>query len=76
LGANFVAEAVSVWHRLATDPFTGSHRHREATIRWRYPERFPYRVIYQADEERHAVLVIAVLHAARHDRNWQGRANK
>jgi toxin ParE1/3/4 len=76
LGADFVAEVITVWERLATDPLIGSHRHRKSTIRWRYPERFPYRVIYQLDEERHAILVVAVLHPARHDRNWQGLAPK
>ncbi|MCW1921537.1 type II toxin-antitoxin system RelE/ParE family toxin [Luteolibacter arcticus] len=74
LGDDFIAELIEVWNRLTDDPFTGSHRHRKTFVRWRYPERFPYRVVYQVDEERHFVLVIAVLHAARHDRHWKARS--
>lgn len=73
LGNEFVEEVITVWERLATDPVTGSHRHRNTKVRWRYPQRFPYRVIYEPNEETHVVLVIAVLHAARHDRHWQAR---
>ena len=40
---------------------------------WRYPERFPYRVIYEVDEVGQTVKVAAVLHAARHDRHWKKR---
>jgi plasmid stabilization system protein ParE len=40
-------------------------------IRWQYPERFPYRVIYEVLED--TVVIAAVLHAARHDRHWQKR---
>ena len=42
-------------------------------IRWRYPDRFPYRVIYEVDEEQKIVVIAAVLHAARHDRHWKRR---
>lgn len=37
------------------------------------PQRFPYRVIYQVCEQEQLVLVVAVLHSARHDRHWQRR---
>ena len=40
---------------------------------WRYPERFPYRVVYEVDEAGQTVKVAAVLHAARHDRHWKKR---
>jgi toxin ParE1/3/4 len=42
-------------------------------MRWRYPERFPYRVIYEVLEAGQTVVVTAVLHAAREDRHWQRR---
>lgn len=48
-------------------------RHPTKNIRWRYPERFPYRVIYEVLEAEHVVVVAAVLHAGRHDRHWQRR---
>jgi toxin ParE1/3/4 len=50
-----------------------SRRHPRKNIRWRYPERFPYRVIYEVIEADQMVIVAAVLHAARHDRHWQQR---
>jgi len=37
------------------------------------PDRFPYRVIYEVAEPEQTVIVAAVLHAARHDREWQRR---
>jgi toxin ParE1/3/4 len=43
-------------------------------IRWKYPERFPYRVIYEVSESEHAVIVAAVLHAARDEKHWRERA--
>ncbi|MCW1883695.1 type II toxin-antitoxin system RelE/ParE family toxin [Luteolibacter flavescens] len=76
LGSRFIREVIAVWDRLAVDPVVGSHRHRKTDIRWRYPARFPYRVVYRLNEENHTVLVVAVLHAARHDRHWQSRRER
>ena len=74
LGADFVEEVIQVWHALAENPLLNCRRHPTKNIRWRYPDRFPYRVIYEVSEEDHLVLVAAVLlHAARHDRHWQRR---
>lgn len=73
LGAQFVEEIIQVWHALAQNPLLNSRRHPTKNIRWRYPERFPYRVIYEVRESEGTVVVVAVLHAARHDRRWQAR---
>jgi toxin ParE1/3/4 len=73
LGGEFVEEVIRVWHGLAENPLLNSRRHPTKDIRWRYPERFPYRVIYEVLEAEHVVVVAAVLHAARHDRHWQQR---
>jgi toxin ParE1/3/4 len=73
LGADFVEEVIRVWRALAENPQLNCHRHPTKNIRWRYPDRFPYRVIYEVSEENHSVLVAAVLHAARHDRHWRQR---
>ena len=59
--------------RLRKNPFANSRRHPKRDIRWRYPERFPYRVVYEVREREQAVTVVAVLHAARHDRHWRAR---
>ena len=73
LGAAFVEELILVWDSLAENPFANSRRHPKRDIRWRYPERFPYRVVYEVCEREQAVTVVAVLHAARHDRHWRAR---
>jgi len=73
LGVRFIEEIIRVWDALADNPLLGSRRHPTKNIRWRYPERFPYRVIYEVDETGHTVRVAAVLHAARHDRHWKKR---
>ncbi len=73
LGADFVEEIICVWQALADNPLLGCQRHPTKNLRWRYPERFPYRVIYAVDEANHTVVVAAVLHASRHDRHWQDR---
>jgi len=73
LGTEFVEEIVRVWHLLAENPLLNCRRHPAKNIRWRYPERFPYRVIYEVNETERTVRVAALLHAARHDRHWKKR---
>ena len=73
LGVTFVAEVARVLPELAVNPFLNSRRHHTKHIRWRYPERFPYRIIYRVDEAEKTVVIAAVLHAARHDHHWHDR---
>ena len=73
LGAEFVEEIIRVWDALSENPLLNSRRHSVKDTRWRYPARFPYRVIYEARERDRTVVVAAVLHGARHDRRWQAR---
>jgi plasmid stabilization system protein ParE len=73
LGAEFVEEIIRVWDSLEENPFLTSRRHPTKNIRWRYPKRFPYRVVYEVIESEQTVIVATVLHAARHDRRWQER---
>jgi plasmid stabilization system protein ParE len=73
LGAEFVEEIIQVWDALAENPLLNARRHPRKNIRWRYPERFPYRVIYEVSEAEHSVVVAAVLHAARDDKHWRKR---
>ena len=73
LGLDFVEEIIRAWEAIATQPLIGSRRHASLHIRWRYPERFPYRIIYRVDEETETILFIAVLHAARHESRWHER---
>lgn len=73
LGAEFVEEIIRVWDALADNPLLNSRRQPSKNIHWRYPNRFPYRVIYEVNESKQIATVVAVLHAARHDRHWQKR---
>ena len=73
LGSKFVEEIISVWDALAENPLLHSRRHPRKNICWRYPEKFPYRVIYEVLETEHLVVVAAVLHAARANKHRQKR---
>jgi len=73
LGDEFIEEILTVFDALELDPLLHCRRHPTKNIRWRYPKRFPYRVIYEAIEEGRLVIIAAVVHAARHDRVWQRR---
>jgi len=75
LGVEFVGEVIKVWDALEMNPYLNSRRHPKKEIRWRYPERFPYRVIYEVIEAQQTVVVLAVLHAARHDHHWIRRVD-
>ena len=73
LGKEFIEEILVVLNALALNPLVSCRRHPSKNIRWRYPERFPYRVIYEVLEYDEIVVVVAILHAARHDRHWRDR---
>lgn len=73
LGDEFVEEVLRVFDSLVETPLLNCRRHPRKNIRWRYPERFPYRVIYEVLEADSTVVIAAVIHAARHDRHWQKR---
>jgi len=68
LGARFADEVLDVWAGLAVNPLLGCKKHPRRNIRWRYPEKFPYKVVYSVEEEKKTVVVIALIHAARHER--------
>jgi len=71
LGDEFVDEILTIFDDLETNPLLYCRRHPTKNIRWRYPKRFPYRVIYEVIDEKQLVIIAAVIHAARHDRVWQ-----
>jgi toxin ParE1/3/4 len=73
LGDEFIEEILAVFDALAVNPLQYCRRHPIKNIRWRYPKRFPYRVIYEVIEEERLVVIAAVIHAARHDRVWRQR---
>jgi len=72
-GAVFREAVIEVLDKLADNPFLNSRKHPLRHVRWRYPHRFPYRVVYEVIEAERLVVVAAVLHAARHERHWKKR---
>ena len=73
LGDRFVEEFLAVLDQLTMNPLLHCRRHPRKNIRWRYPKSFPFRVIYEVNEKEKIVVVAAVLHAARHEREWKRR---
>jgi len=73
LGDEFREGVIQVLDSLVENPWLNSRRHPRKDIRWRYPDRFPYRIIYEVRELEKTVIVAAVLHAARDNRHWQKR---
>lgn len=73
LGDEFITELLAAFDALESNPLLNCRRHPTKNIRWRYPKRFPYRVIYELIEDNRLVIIAAVIHAARQDRVWRGR---
>jgi len=71
LGCEFAAEVSRRIDELAGQALLFRIRYRRKSVRWTYPRRFPYRICYYVDGR--TVHVFAVLHAARHDREWRHR---
>ena len=71
LGREFVEAVFHAVDALSGNPLLTSCRHRRRNIRWVFTDRFPYRIIYEVAND--TVLIISVLHAARHDRHWRER---
>jgi toxin ParE1/3/4 len=49
LGSEFREAVIQVLDALADNPLVNCRQHSRTNIRWRYPRRFPYRVIYRSD---------------------------
>jgi plasmid stabilization system protein ParE len=73
LGEEFVEEVFIVFDSLAENPLLHCRRHPTKNIRWRYPNRFPYRIVYEVATTERLVVIGGVIHAARHDRAWRSR---
>ncbi len=74
LGKDFTRTVRDEMRRLPENALLYRVRHRRLGVRWFYPPRFPYRIVYRVQGE--VVVVLAVLHAAQHDRHWKERARQ
>jgi plasmid stabilization system protein ParE len=71
LGAEYVSAMCVAIRSLTEGAYHYPLRNRRLRVRWLCTRRFPYRIIYRLDGER--VTVLAILHTARHDREWRRR---
>lgn len=71
LGLDFARTIREVIGKLPENPLARRLRNRRWNVRWFLPPRFPYRIFYQVEGE--LIIVIAVLHSARHDHHWKAR---
>jgi plasmid stabilization system protein ParE len=71
LGKEFAYEVNRAIDSLSDNALAFRIRYRRRDVRWAYPRRFPYRVCYYIQEQ--TVHIFAVVHAARHDREWRKR---
>ena len=71
LGTIFTRTILQAIDALHTNPLIYRQRDRRRHVRWFLPPRFPHRIIYKVQDE--LITVFAVIHAARHDRNWKDR---
>ena len=72
LGLEFISEMSSAISRALKNPESFVRVRRNPEVRRILTRRFPYRVFFIVQPE--AIIVFAVLHAARHDRAWKHRA--
>jgi len=73
LGERFIEEFLAVLDALSRKPLIHSRRHPHKNIRWRLSKEFPLQSNLRSDRAEKMVVVAAVLHAARHDRQWKRR---
>lgn len=71
LGLDLTVEIRAATLRAFTDPLIHLQLRKQPDVRRILARRFPYRVFFIVRED--AIVVFAVLHAARHDPHWQRR---
>ena len=71
LGGAFLLEVDAALQRAGENPYAFLRLCRRPEVRRVLMARFPYRIFFLLLPE--AVIVIRVLHGARHDREWQRR---
>ena len=72
LGADFSRTIQQAISALPSNPLIYCIREQRRQIRWVIPPRFPYYIVYRVKGD--LITIVAVIHAARHDREWRRRA--
>ena len=71
LGADFARIILQAIDTISSNPLIHRLRDGRRNVRWLPAPRFPYRIAYRVQDE--LITVFAVMHEARHDRNWKRR---
>ena len=71
LGSEYIREMRTSIVSLVEGAYHHPIRYPRLHVRWFSTRRFPYRIVYRIDDKR--VIVLAVLHTARHNRAWRKR---
>ena len=71
LGADFARTIRQAINTLPANPLIYCLRERRRQTRWFFPPRFPYRIVYRVQGD--LITIVAVIHGARHDREWRQR---
>ena len=71
LRAEFLRQVIEATDTLLQNPLSYRLRHKRKSVRWKLLDRFPYRIVFRKTDN--LITVIAVLHTARHDRQWRQR---
>jgi len=71
LGREFLRAARDTMDSLSSTPLIYQVRYRRNQVRWAYLHRFPYRIVFRVIHN--TVVIYAVVHAARHERQWKPR---
>ncbi|MEW6302515.1 MAG: type II toxin-antitoxin system RelE/ParE family toxin [Verrucomicrobiota bacterium] len=71
LGLDFVAEVRAAIRRAVRNPLIYLRLRKRPEVRRLLSRRFPYRILYIVRDD--AIVVFAILHAARRDRHWRRR---
>ena len=74
LGLELTSEIHSAIARALRNPESFPRVRRNPTVRRVLTRRFPYRIFFIVRPD--AIVVFAVIHAARHDRVWRQRAEQ
>ena len=74
LGLELISEVQSAIARALKNPESFTRVRRNPKVSRVLTRRFPYRVFFIVRSD--AIVVFAVLHAARHDRVWKQRAGR
>lgn len=71
LGRKFVGAAREMIDSLSASPLIHQVRSRRRQVRWAHLRAFPYRIVFRVSGE--IVVIYAIIHSARHERNWKTR---